>query len=253
MLTEAAARAGAQVRTNTSVVGCRHDGVTWHVQCADGRTFSSRLVIDATGRRAGVSRCLGAQQVPFDRLVAIATCWGDVDVTDEQYLLIESTADGWWYTAPLPANGMVGMLLTDADLCRRYGLSGTARFDGKLREAANTAARVKGASSRSAPRVHSAASHRLTRSSDMRPWLSVGDAALAVDPVTGSGVLRALRTGKVAAYTAERMLDHPRDVAPLVEEYESALDVECTIYLTARGRYYGSVRQYLTPFWTRRR
>ncbi len=253
MLVRAAASAGAHVWTGTPVASCRHDGGRWDVVCADGVQLGGRLLVDATGRRAGISRSLGARRLAFDRLVALAATWHGMDVTNEHYLLVESTANGWWYTAPLADDAMVGMLMTDADLCRRDGLAGTARWHRQLCTAATTAARVAGSPPRSKPRVHSAASHRLLRASDQRPWIAVGDAALAVDPLTGSGVLRALRTAESAADTAAQMLDHPRDAMALLARYESARSDECTAYLTDRARYYGTVRQYATPFWMRRR
>ena len=255
LLADAATGAGAHLLTGTSVAACRHrhDGAGWDVLCSDGRRLGGRLLVDATGRRAFLGRSLGARRLVFDRLVAIAASWDGVDVESQHYLLVESAADGWWYTAPLPGDAMVGMLMTDADLCRRHGLAETARWHGRLRAAALTAARVGGAPPRSAPRVFSAASQRLSRPDDRRPWIAVGDAALAVDPLSGSGMLRALRTAEAAADTAARLLDHPRDAAALLARHESARDGECTAYLTDRARYYDAVRRYRTPFWARRR
>ncbi|HSV66863.1 MAG TPA: hypothetical protein VLJ59_13255 [Mycobacteriales bacterium] len=82
--------------------------------------------------------------------------------------------------------------------------------------------------------------------------VAAGDAALAVDPVSGSGVPRALRTAEAAARLAEDLLDRPGDVATLLAEYEAARDEECTAYLTERAAYYAAERRYRTPFWARR-
>jgi flavin-dependent dehydrogenase len=253
MLLDAAAAAGAHVQAGTAAVGCRPDGGGWLVACGDGRTVRGRLVVDATGRRAGIARALGARRLPFDRLVAVAASWDGVDVTEQHYLLVEAAAEGWWYTAPLPGAGMIGMLMTDADLCREDGLHVGARWRDRLRSAGTSAARVGGAPPRSAPAVHSAVSHRTVRAGDPRPWLSVGDAALAVDPLTGSGVLRALRTAEAAADAGGRLLDRSRSAETVVARYESARNDECTAFLTDRARYYGQVRRYATPFWRRRR
>jgi flavin-dependent dehydrogenase len=100
--------------------------------------------------------------------------------------------------------------------------------------------------------VHPCASHRLVRPGDRRPWLAVGDAALAVDPVSGSGVVRALRTAEAAAHTIVSILDSPYETPQLLAAYEAAHDRECTTYLTERARYYGIERRYRTPFWARR-
>jgi flavin-dependent dehydrogenase len=252
MLVDAAAAAGARVCAGTAALGCGPDGDAWLVACAGGRALRGRLVVDATGRRAGISRTLGAGRLTFDRLVAIAASWDGVDVAEEHYLLVEAAAEGWWYTAPLPDAGMIGMLMTDADLCREDGLHVGARWRDRLRSAALTAARAGGAPLRPAPRVHPAGSHRTARAGDPRPWLSVGDAALAVDPLTGSGVVRALRTAEAAAGAAGQMLHRPGSAGTVIARYESARDVECTDFLTERARYYGRVRRYATPFWRRR-
>ena len=88
------------------------------------------------------------------------------------------------------------------------------------------------------------------RHGDTRPWLAVGDAALAVDPLSGSGVVRALRMAEAAADTILAMLAGPaRD---RLRAYEAALDEDCTEYLTERAGQYGAVRRFDTPFWARR-
>ena len=99
--------------------------------------------------------------------------------------------------------------------------------------------------------MHPAGSSRLVRHGDDRPWVAVGDAALAVDPLTGSGVVRALRMAESAASTVSALLDGggPGSLA----DYESARDEECTAYLTERARQYAGVRRFATPFWARRR
>ena len=127
--------------------------------------------------------------------------------------MVETAAEGWWYTAPLPGSAMIGMLMTDADLCRRHALAGNTNWQARLRSAPCTAARMRMAPPSTLPRVHPAASHRLLRADDPRPWLAVGDAALAVDPLSGSGVPRALRTAETATRTVSQLLDRPSDAA----------------------------------------
>lgn len=253
MLADAAADAGALLCLGTAVQRVHHDGKVWVMVGSDGRRLRGRVLVDATGRGAVVGRRVGARRLAFDRLVAVAAGWSGVDVTGEQYLLVEAAAEGWWYTAPLPGDALVGMLMTDADLCRSGGFAGIASWQGRLRMTCATARRVGDARPRALPRVHPAASHRLRRVGDTRPWLAVGDATLAVDPVSGSGVLRALRTAEAAADTVAQLLDRRPDTAALLARYESARDDECTAYLTERARHYGAVRRFGTPFWTRRR
>lgn len=241
MLAGAAADAGATLRTGTTVRACAYDGDRWRVVTSAG-DVSCRVLVDATGHRAGPGRSLGARRIAFDRLTALATTVPDV--RDAGYLLVETAPEGWWYTAPMPGGALVAVLLTDADLCRRAGLT-------PRRLPPATSARL-GEPRLSATRVCPAASHRLLRTGDHRPWLAVGDAALTVDPATGSGVVRALRSAEQGVLLASRLLRRPGDAAA-IDRHESARDEECTAYLTERAGYYALERRLSSPFWRRRR
>lgn len=81
----------------------------------------------------------------------------------------------------------------------------------------------------------------------------MGDAALAVDPVSGSGVPRALRTAESATATVSQLLDRPQDAAAQIAAYEHARHDECTTYLTERTGYYAMEMRYRTPFRARRK
>ena len=253
MLAHTAADAGADLWLGTAVARCQHGDDGWQVVTVSGDRLTARLLIDATGRSATVSRQLGARQLTFDRLVGITARWRGVDVSDQQYLLVESAPDGWWYTAPLPDNAMVGMFMTDVDLCRRRGLARMVHWQDLLLSTTATAARVGASQPSGPPQVHSAASRRSIRRNDPRPWLAVGDASLAVDPVSGSGVVRALRTAESAALTSADVLDRPERAPQLITAYESERNRECTSYLTERARCYQVVSEHTTSFWARRR
>jgi 2-polyprenyl-6-methoxyphenol hydroxylase-like FAD-dependent oxidoreductase len=88
------------------------------------------------------------------------------------------------------------------------------------------------------PRAGGAA--RLLRApGDRTRWLAVGDAALAVDPISGSGVVRALRTAVAAAGAARPALDGARDS---LAAYDDDRNRECTAYLVERASYYAMER-----------
>jgi flavin-dependent dehydrogenase len=111
--------------------------------------------------------------------------------------------------------------------------------------------RVLGGAPSWGPRAFSALSQRLRRAEHLTPWLAVGDAALAVDPISGSGVIRALRSARVGAETALILLDG--GTSHIIVAYEQDRDVECTTYLNERALYYGIERRWQrSPFWQRR-
>jgi 2-polyprenyl-6-methoxyphenol hydroxylase-like FAD-dependent oxidoreductase len=196
----------------------------------------------------------------FDRLVGVAVHWAGVDANEQGHLLVEAAREGWWYSAPLPcpaqqdAGAMIAMLMTDADLCGRLRLIVADRWQAVLRPTQATRQRLDRAHRISTPQVHCAYSHRLRRdgASGAGPWLAVGDAALAVDPISGSGVLRALRTARAAADTVSDLLARPHTWRGALAEYESERDKECSSYLFERAQYYAAEQRFDTPFWRRR-
>lgn len=93
---------------------------TWRLTLdRDGRANGMTVgaVVDATGRRARLARALGARRHVVDRLVGVAVQYRSAP-TDGGFTLVEAVRDGWWYSAPVPPDGVMVMFMTDADLCR---------------------------------------------------------------------------------------------------------------------------------------
>ncbi len=256
MLAHAAADAGADLCCDTLVTGCEPSRDGGWIVAADGRrqqrsaTLRAGMVVDATGRAAHVARRLGASRLILDRLIAVAVSFTDVDVEREGFVLVETAPDGWWYSAPVPPAGMIVMSMTDSDLA--HGASSTLadRWATSLDRTWATRRRRHGTIAWG-PRAFSAQSHRLRRSDADRRWLAVGDAALAVDPVTGNGVVRALRSASAAADAIVTTLDGSSQDA--IAATEARCDDECTSYLYERLSYYEAERRWSdAPFWSRR-
>jgi flavin-dependent dehydrogenase len=257
LLAQAAAAAGAHLREGTGLHSAQFDGTAWALHTTDAAAppLRARVLIDATGRRAQLARALGAQRLLFDSLVGVAVRWSGIDPNEQGHLLVETAAEGWWYSAPLPAGSMVTMLMTDADLCARQHLNRAPAWHSALAAAPTSRRRLGVASCESAPQVHCAHSQRLHHdpAHAAGPWLAVGDAALAVDPVSGSGVLRALNTAEAAAEAVQQALAAGPDWRAPLAEYEAARDAECTAFLIERAQYYEAEERFATaPFWQRR-
>lgn len=268
MLADAASAAGADVRKGVRVVGARWRDGRWCVDAVtDGASagcatlLTARIIVDATGRAANIARSLGGRRVLFDRLVGVAMPFAGPARNARGHLLIEAVRDGWWYTAPIPdrdggpAGGFMAMLMTDADLWGRSGGVPGDRWHRLLRQAEATQARLRGSRGTAVPRPHSAVSQRLLAGlrPDSGPWLAVGDSAMSVDPISGSGVLRALRSAGAVAAAVETALEHPARAAEALREHERVRDAECTTYLIERAAYYAAETRFASPFWTRRR
>jgi flavin-dependent dehydrogenase len=254
MLAEHAAAAGARLRLGCRVVhveAASNGGSVLQVE-GDGRPLRADLLIDATGRQASLARWVGARHAVFDRLVGVAVPLDDPAAASHGYTLVETTPDGWWYCAPIGPRRSMAMLMTDADLARRHAQGGVAGWHAALRHAGTTTSRIGKARPQAAPAVVPAVSRRLVRSPapTCQRWLAVGDAALAVDPVSGSGVLRALRTAAAGARAALAALAGDADA---VGAYEQQCDDDCRRYLAEWAAYYAAEPRWrASPFWQRR-
>ena len=60
-------------------------------------------MIDATGRASRLAPMGRRTALLLDDLVGIAAQFAEIDTDREGYVMVETTADGWWYTAPVPA------------------------------------------------------------------------------------------------------------------------------------------------------
>lgn len=253
MLAEAAADAGAELRAGMALASCRDDGTLWQLELAgtEGSTPAcARVLVDATGRGARVAQRLGARRRVFDALIGLTT-WLRTDTSEQGFTLVESEAGGWWYSAPAGGNEMAAMLMTDGDLAGRGDLNAPAAWRARLAAAPVTARRVDAGAVIAGPQVFCAASHRLQRRPEPSRWIAVGDAALAVDPISGSGVLRALRTARPGAEAALAMLHGAPQES--LQQYEAERDRECDEYLEERAWYYRAEARWTgETFWRRR-
>src|SRR5450432_343468 len=146
---------------------------------------------------------------------------------------------------------MMAMVMTDSDVCGSSRLACESELTARMRTVPATVARLGSSNPLWGPRVFCAASQRLRRQESARNWLAVGDAALAVDPISGGGVVRALRLAESGAETALAFFEN--QTAEVIETYEGSHDVMCMDYLRKRAAYYGIERRWPKAlFWRRR-
>jgi flavin-dependent dehydrogenase len=146
---------------------------------------------------------------------------------------------------------MIAMFVTDGDECHALGLATVDAWGAQLRGTRATRDRLAAAQRVSEPEVLAASSQHLRRTEHRRSWLAAGDAAIAVDPITGGGVVRALRSAQGAAATALACLEG--DPAEALPSYETTRDADWASYLQERSAYYALERRWEEePFWARR-
>ena len=194
-----AADAGAELLESTRLVRLAHSGgrvAGATLRGTDGRELQvdADLVIGADGVRSTVARLVGVERpVRFPRrLGLVAHHAGSDALTDHGEMHV---GDGYYVgLAPMPGGELnVGMALP-----MRRSAPASARFDAAIAGLPAVAARLSGRPRLTPIRGASPIGHRV---SDVAGpgWVLVGDAAGFVDPFTGEGIYRALRSARAAA------------------------------------------------------
>lgn len=255
-LRDQAQHAGARLLSSARLLDAEHDGQAWRLRIgteASSVELSARWLLGATGRDAAVSRRLGAGHRRVDLLVALAVIGRPVaEARFRGFTLIEGVEIGWWYGARLPDGRAMMALMTDADIARRNGLRTAAAFHqawsatAEMRRFATPVSPVQG------PAVFSAATQFLDRAAGPG-WLALGDALMAFDPLSASGLTGALEDALAAAEVVAGSLSGAGDEPRLIAGYAQRARVTLERYLRARREIYAAEPRWRdSSFWCRR-
>lgn len=206
------------------------------------RELEAPYMIDASGRSAWLMRKLGATTDTTDDLMCLGRPLQDVSF--EPSILVESTPDGWWYSAPSPDGAGIALFMTYPTLHKP--LRRQQVWDTALASAPRTRARLAHVREIGLLRVCSAGP-ALTRWDANQPCLAVGDAAAAFDPISGSGVCFALRSALEAAHA---VASAQRGAGALFDAYQRGVRRVFAQHLERRHLIYRSEMRWNTePFW----
>lgn len=237
--------AGAECVSGRVLPGsaARQEG-RWRIEIEGGETIVAPFLVDATGRSAQIVRRHGSPPNRHDALVA-AIRWYLHDERERSGTgaLVESVADGWWYSATLPGQRAVAMFLTDSDLRPQSAwedrLACTRPTRARLefwRPTGETALRA--ANSQSSPMVTGDG------------WVAAGDSAAAFDPISSLGIGFSLRSGMEAARVAAAAIG--QDDAPAAAYAASMSRIYADYRARLRDIYRRERRWPQAPFWARR-
>ncbi len=206
----------------------------------------ARLLLDAGGRRAPLARLLGIAPQRLDRLCA-QLMPAPPSARLRGASLIEACADGWWYAADAPGGQTVLMLMSDADLLPQIDLHASWRSTLHLQQ-------------HFAPDWLPAAGPLCAAHSAFLPraagdnWLALGDALLAFDPLTSSGISAALHDAEAAQGVLEVLLDgSPQQRQAAGQQWASRANRSLQSYLQGLRQHYAQETRWPhAPFWARR-
>lgn len=253
-LASEAVRCGVGTLPGTRLAGEQRTDGGWVLRlqgAGDPTRFTTRYVVDATGRRARFSARRGSRRVLFDHLVGVFLFFGPGarPVPPDTRTLVESIESGWWYSARLPGDGLIAAFMTDADLVRTEGLARRDAWLELLAASRHTRRRLDGLEPHGEPAVH-AASSGLLDALGGDGWLAVGDAASTFDPVSGQGIVKALANGLWAAFAvSDALAGRPQVIA----RYTRLVTGEIEGYLETRELFYREEKRWPdATFWQRR-
>ena len=164
--------------------------------------------------------------------------------------MIEAVADGWWYSAAVPGDRRVISFMSDADVVRARGLGQLEGWMQALGETAHVSTTAAAATPLGPPKLRPAGSQNVIQG-DAHPLLCVGDAASCFDPISGQGIVKALRSGIFASYAIGDFL--LRSDASGLARYRAFTVSEFSSYLGTLRDYYAIERRWPDrAFWQRR-
>jgi flavin-dependent dehydrogenase len=216
-----------------------HNGSNWQIELNDGATVRARFVVDASGRPSSL------RQSRPDALLGVTGRW-NVALDRPTVVAVD---DGWIWASSDGSQSCEVTVFVDPRAWRTLGPDAVTRYvhlvdrAGVLPPAARMAGGVTSGDATSALASEVCGSD----------WLAVGDAALALDPLSSSGVQRAVQTALTAAVVIHTVLSCPADAALALDHHRQVLARSAEHHSAWTRESYAAVSAVRpTAFWTAR-
>lgn len=225
------------------------------VRHTSGQRFAlhARFLVDASGRKASIARHLGASSTSYDTLIGVSHFFAlRADHPHAHDLLIESTPDGWWYSAPLPDHRLVMSFMTDAPVWQTGEGQNMEKWWAFLQRAPYSSARLqKQPTTTEEVGIRPAHSQVLNQAAG-KGWLATGDAAASFDPLSSLGIGFAIHA---ACHAALAITDYlTAGSLSGLQAYTRNIQEQFARYLPTWQAYYArETRWNEAPFWQKRR
>lgn len=231
MLCREAVVAGATVFLDCPAQPARISGGGWRIGAVN-----AAFLVDASGH-SGLRIDEEHAYETDDTLLAIAVRLNSAQSSDLR-TIVETTPQGWWYTAPVPNGQTIAMFFTDPVIYANDGIV----LGEQLEHAPLTAHRLQSGTMLSSRVLHAPSACRLKMFGD--GWTAVGDSASAYDPLSGRGIFKAFRHGAAAADAI---------TTGGMDEYVARVRHEFEEYVRQRRMHYASEQRWKESiFWRKR-
>lgn len=212
LLLEHARALGVRVVQPGAIRERRRDEDGWSLRIeARGRTVNLRaaFLVDASGRRAGLP---GRRLRTGRRTLALYAYWRGSNLPAQPR--IEAGTDEWYWGVPLPDGTYNTLVFVDGE---RFPAGGARAVANRFTELIGHSGLMDGCrDAQLAGPVRAADATPYIDDESVTPFsIKVGEAALAIDPLSSSGVQKAIQTALAAVVVVNTLLRKPdsRDAA----------------------------------------
>lgn len=218
-LASLAVRSGAELRLNTRVESFEHSGNGLRVKTAGRSPFSCKLLIDASGCGAAISKYAGLAK-PGRGILVNSAQFSAENLTDVDEDLVEV------YFGQTFAPGFFGWIIPRRDGSAKVGIAAGGRanvrecFQRFTRKHPVVSSKLKHAKPRTAVMYHPIPVGGAQSRTYTDRLLTVGDAASQVKPTTGGGIVFGLACGRIAGETSASAVLEGDTSASRLSRYE---------------------------------
>ena len=217
------------------------------VRLDDGRVLQAEFLVEARGRQAP----LAADRLRGPETVSLLNAWQARPGAPAS--AVESLDDGWAWMARLADGRCYWQITLDAQ-----GVPGKAalpEYCARRRGESMLVAELFGAPALAPAQVHARSSTAILAGDCVGgDWVRVGDAAMAVDPLSGNGIFQSLSSALQAPAVINTLLRRPERAA-LARQFHQQRVEQLFMRFARIGRdFYGQEQARAgRPFWARRR
>jgi flavin-dependent dehydrogenase len=241
---------GVQVHQPAIVRQQIWDGTRWRLTIDAGGTskvLAADFVADASGRRSASPR---RQMKTGPRTLAVYGYWRGASLPTLPR--IEAGRDSWYWGVPLPDGTYNTLVFVDPIWFRSApGSTLSARFLGLI----DRSGLMQGCRDVElvAP-IRAIDATPYLRSDCVKPSaIQLGDAALAIDPISSSGVQKAIQSALSGAIVANTLLRRPESADAALDFYRAQLNDASERHRRWAAEHYREVADaYDRPFWRQR-
>ncbi|WP_442114044.1 flavin-dependent monooxygenase QhpG [Pseudomonas sp. NUPR-001] len=230
------------------VGGVDSDAQGHRVVLDGGQVLHADFLVEARGRQAP----LASDRLRGPESVSLLNLWQGAE--GEPFSAVESLEDGWAWMARLADGRCYWQISLDVSTSNLPGKARLPEYCAQRRRESALVSELFGADAWQAATVHARSSTAiLAGECSGDNWLRVGDAAMAVDPLSGNGIFQSLSSALQAPAVINTLLRRPEHRA-LARGFHQQRIEQLFLRFARIGRDFYAQEQDKAgqPFWQRR-